>query len=207
MGRWEPDARGRLAQAAMELFHERGFPRTTVEDIAARAGLTERTFFRYFTDKREVLFWGSSALEKFLVASIDGAPKTTAPLDVVIAAVDAMSALFEARRPHSRKRQALIAAHQELQERELIKLASLASAVAAGLRKRGVAEPAASLCGEAGIAIFKVAFDAWVHDSAQQTLSHHIQEALGQLQLLMAPAPPAQPKAASTRKARTRLQR
>src|SRR5476651_1917711 len=86
MGRWEPNARGRLEQAAMELFQELGYARTTVEGIAARAGLTERTFFRYFTDKREVLFSGSADLERSIVEGIGGAPKTMAPLDVVAAA-------------------------------------------------------------------------------------------------------------------------
>ena len=77
MGRWEPDARGRLEQAALELFEERGYARTTVGDIASRAGLTERTFFRYFTDKREVLFSGSGAVESLMVESIAAAPATT----------------------------------------------------------------------------------------------------------------------------------
>ena len=62
MGRWEPDARGRLVKAAMELYGERGFEQTTVAEIAERAGLTERTFFRHFADKREVLFAGAGAL-------------------------------------------------------------------------------------------------------------------------------------------------
>src|ERR1700674_604105 len=87
VARWEPNARGRLEQAAMELFQELGYARTTVEGIAARAGLTERTFFRYFTDKREVLFSGSADLERFVVETIGGAPKTMAPLDAVAAAL------------------------------------------------------------------------------------------------------------------------
>src|SRR5438477_11303881 len=89
MGRWEPDARGRLEQAALELFQERGYARTTVEDIAARAGLTERTFFRYFTDKREVLFSGSAALETLLVETIRAAPPSVVPLAAVTAALGA----------------------------------------------------------------------------------------------------------------------
>jgi hypothetical protein len=60
MTRWEPNARGRLEQAALALYGERGFENTTVAEIAARAGLTERTFFRHFADKREVLFAGGA---------------------------------------------------------------------------------------------------------------------------------------------------
>ena len=79
MVRWEPDSRGRLAQAAMELYGERGFDQTTVADIAERAGLTERTFFRHFTDKREVLFSGAQALQDLLVTTVVGAPVSTTP--------------------------------------------------------------------------------------------------------------------------------
>ena len=98
MGRWEPDARGRLVKAAMELFQKRGYGRTTVEGIAARAGLTERTFFRYFTDKREVLFSGSKDLEKTLVDMIANAPKEAAPFDVVAEAFESAGANLQALR-------------------------------------------------------------------------------------------------------------
>src|SRR6204780_2664750 len=124
MSRWQPDARGRLEQAAMELYIERGFEQTTVAEIAKRAGLTERTFFRHFADKREVLFWGASALQKVIVDAIADAARTTAPLDTVAAALAAAAGMLQPRREYARERQALIAAHAELQERESIKLRS-----------------------------------------------------------------------------------
>lgn len=207
MGRWEPNARERLEQAAMELFQERGYARTTVEEIAARAGLTERTFFRYFADKREVLFWGASALEKVIVDAIAGAPKTAAPLEALTAALEATAPIFEQRRSYARARQALIAAHAELQERELIKLATLASAVAESLRKRGVADPAASLTAEAGIAIFKIAFERWVQDTEPQELPNHIRAALDELRAVTAGGstarPASRPQPAARRKPST----
>ena len=86
MSRWEPNARGRLEQAAAELFADRGYDQTTVADIAARAGLTERTFFRHFADKREVLFAGADALREQLVSTVAEAPRPLAPLDAAIAA-------------------------------------------------------------------------------------------------------------------------
>src|SRR5580693_4795724 len=98
MARWEPDARGRLEKAAMELFQERGYVRTTVEDIAARAGLTERTFFRYFADKREVLFSGAKELEKGIVDRIESARQDASPLDAVAAAFEAAAAELQDRR-------------------------------------------------------------------------------------------------------------
>lgn len=162
MTRWKPDARGRLEQAALELYAERGFDSTTVAEIAQRAGLTERTFFRYFSDKREVLFEGADLLRQVLVDAIAEAPGPSTPIEAVAIALDAAARLLEARRPFARRRQAIIAATPELQERELIKLASLAAGVAEALRRRGVEDPAASLAAEAGIAVFKVAFERWV---------------------------------------------
>src|SRR5271170_1047558 len=127
MGRWEPNARGRLVEAAMELYGERGYDETTVVEIAERAGLTERTFFRYFADKREVLFWRSDDLKAGMADAVLRAPKSARPIDAVALGLEAASAVFEGRRDYSRKRQAVITAHALLRERELIKLASLAS--------------------------------------------------------------------------------
>src|SRR6266404_3495471 len=95
MGRWEPNARGRLEQAAMELYRERGFDQTTVAEIAARAGLTERTFFRHYADKREVLFGGSEMLAERLVAAVAGAPDSATALDVVAIALEEVGALIQ----------------------------------------------------------------------------------------------------------------
>lgn len=188
MARWEPDARGRLEKAAMELFQERGYARTTVQEIAARAGLTERTFFRYFTDKREVLFSGSKDLEKAIVDIIASAPDGTPPLDVVATAFEAAGATLQERRNFSyvRARHALVIAHAELQERELIKLASLASAVTKALHARYVAEPGASLAAEAGIAVFKVGFERWVTGKKPRDLAEHIRAAMGALKAITA---------------------
>lgn len=168
-------------QAAWELFQKRGYARTTVEQIAARAGLTERTFFRYFTDKREVLFWGAAALQNAIVDAIANAADTASPLDAVAAALETAETVLPRVREYARTRQALIAAHAELRERELIKLTTLASAIAAALRGRGIAAPVASLTAEAGIAVFKVAFERWIGDPKPRELSHHIRAALDDL--------------------------
>jgi AcrR family transcriptional regulator len=186
MGRWEPNARGRLEQAAIKLYSERGFEQTTVAQIAKRAGLTERTFFRHFADKREVLFSGAGSLQELLVSAVADAPDSWAPIDAVGAALEAAGALFQERREFSRQRQTIIAANAELQERELIKLASLASAIADTLRRRGVAEPAASLTAEAGIAVFRIAFERWIDDTNQQDLPQVLRESLDELKAVTA---------------------
>jgi len=186
MGRWEPDARGRLERAALELYAERGFEQTTVAEIAERAGLTERTFFRHFADKREVLFAGGEVLRELLVGAVAGASDSVAPIEAVAAALEAAGALLQERREYARQRQAVIAANAGLRERELIKLASLASALAGALRLRGVTEPAASLTAEAGIAVFKIAFERWVGETSRQELPQLIRESFDELKAVTA---------------------
>ncbi|HWT93055.1 MAG TPA: TetR family transcriptional regulator [Solirubrobacteraceae bacterium] len=189
MSRWEPNARGRLEQAALDLFEERGFDQTTVEDIATRAGLTKRTFFRHFADKREVLFGGDpgSALREVFVTGLAAAPPDAAPLDAVAAALDAGADFFtEERRPFARRRQRVVGAHPELQERELVKLASISSALAEGLRERGVDEPAASLAAETGLAVFRVAFERWVAPGEERDLTALTRDSLATLRAVAA---------------------
>src|SRR5438094_10312856 len=110
MGRWEPDAKGRIAKAAMELYGQRGFDQTTVADIAERAGVTERTFFRYFADKREVLFDGANQLQGFVVDAIAAAPPDQTPMEVVADAFAGTASFMEERRDFARQRSAVIAA-------------------------------------------------------------------------------------------------
>ena len=184
MSRWEPNARGRLEQAALELYVERGFEQTTVAEIARRAGLTERTFFRHFADKREVLFWGAGALQELMVSSVASAPGSLAPIDAIAAALAAAGAALQERREHAMRRQAVIDANTGLQERELIKLAALASALAGALRGRGVKDPAASLAAEAGIAVFKIAFEGWISHPDGPGLPELITESLDELKLV-----------------------
>ena len=180
MGRWEPNPHGRLEQAALALYRERGFEQTTVAEIANRAGLTERTFFRHYADKREVLFGGSGRLQELMAAAVADAPESATPIDAVAAGVQAAATVIQDRE-FSKQRQAIIVANRELRERELIKLASLSSAFAEVLRQRGVKEPAASLAAEAGIAVFKVAFERWIDESNQTDLPQLIRESLAEL--------------------------
>lgn len=186
MSRWEPNPRGRLEQAALELYSERGFEQTTVVEIARRAGLTERTFFRHFVDKREVLFGGAGALQELLVSAVADAPDSLTPIDAVAAALEAAGAVLQERREFSQRRQTIIAANTELQERELIKLASLASAIADVLRRRGVKDPAASLAAEAGIAVFRIAFERWIEETNQQDFRQLFRDSLDELKAVTA---------------------
>ena len=187
MGRWEPNARGRLEKAALELYGERGYEQTTAAEIASRSGLTERTFFRHFADKREVLFAGAGELQDRLVAAVASVPGSVAPIDAVTGALGAVATVaLQERRTYARQRQAVIAANAELHERDLLKLAALASAIADALRLRGVADPAAALAAEAGIAVFKIAFDRWISEPGEPDFQSLIRESLGQLKAVTA---------------------
>ncbi|MEU2360362.1 TetR/AcrR family transcriptional regulator [Streptomyces noursei] len=188
MSRWEPNARGRLEQAALELYTERGYEQTTVAEIAKRAGLTERTFFRHFPDKREVLFAGSSSLQDLFVRTVSEAPDAAAPIDAVTGALEAAAAQFQDRFDHVSRRQAVIVANAELRERELIKLASLSGALTDTLRRRGVGEPTARLTAEAAVAVFKVAFERWIEEGGEGDLTHLIRELLAELKAVTAGA-------------------
>jgi len=186
MARWEPDAAGRLREAAMALYAERGYERTTVAEIADRAGVTARTFFRHFADKREVLFAGSEELERRMVEAVLAAPESAGPMDAVAAGVLASGEFFVDRREHSRRRQAVITATPELREREFIKMASLAAAFTDALRKRGVAPEIASLAAETGVAVFRVAFERWVADPQDTDITEIMRATLTDLSSLTA---------------------
>ena len=195
MGRWEPDAQGRLRRAALELYAERGFEQTTVADIAERAGVTERTYFRYFADKREVLFDPSRALETTVLSAIDAAPAATPPLEAVAAAMVATGAHL-ADRDYSRERASVIAANPSLQERELLKLSALSAGAAAALVRRGSSPVVASLAADAGVSIFRIGFERWVGTTGDETLGDCIADAFTELRTLSAGAPGDQPPAA-----------
>ena len=189
MGRWQPDAQGRMIAAALELFAERGFEQTTAGDIAEKAGVTERTFFRHFADKREVLFDGSAVLQQHLVDAVAQAPAGLAPIDVVGHAFADAATLLEERRDHARTRAAVIAATTALQERELLKMAALASAVTVALRARGVADPAAALAAQAGVSAFSIGFELWVADPSSADLATRVRETLEQLRAVSVGGP------------------
>ena len=164
MGRTEADARARLQQAALTLFRDKGYEQTTAAQIAAEAGVTERTFFRYFADKREVLFGGEPILRAALLEAIAGAPAGLGALDLLFYAFRSVETLLENNRAFSEPRQAIIAAHPALRERETAKLAALTDALAGGLRARGIEALPAALAAPAGMAAFAQATVAWIED-------------------------------------------
>jgi AcrR family transcriptional regulator len=189
--RWEPNARGRLEQAAMDLYRERGFDQTTAAQIAERAGLTERTFFRHFADKREILFAGAGELQQTVITAVASAPDSATPIEAAFAGIEAAGAALEEHRGRrfARQRQSIIAASAELRERELHKLSALAAAIAETLRERGVGDPGASILADVTIAIFRSSFERWVSQSGAQELPELMRESLAELRALAAEVP------------------
>ncbi|WP_028933347.1 TetR family transcriptional regulator [Pseudonocardia spinosispora] len=189
MGRWEPNASGRLREAALELYVERGFDNTTVAEIADRAGLTARTFFRHFADKREVLFAGSNTLLERLRGALDEAPDVASPMEAAVAALGTASAELTQHRDYARRRQSVITANAELRERELVKMATLSTTITTSLGAKGVPEADAHMAAEVAIAVFRVAFERWLTDQPERPLTEVIDESLLHLRALAAPAP------------------
>ena len=172
--------------AAIELFDEQGYEATTVAEIAERAGLTKRTFFRYFSDKREVLFSGSHELQRLWLEGVAAAPADATPLAVVVSGLDPVAEMFTERHEFARIRAGIIEANPELQERELIKLQNLAGAIKAALVERGVSANAAILAAQAGVTVFHVAFGHWVEQDDPTAFRRLMDESLQELRSVTA---------------------
>lgn len=185
MARWTSDTRARLEQAAVELYLERGFEATTVADIAGRVGLTERTFFRHFADKREVLFGDAHLFQDAVVQVAATALASAAPLEAVIQGFETVGVFFQAQAERSRLRQSIIDATPELQARELIKLSALAAALTRTLHQRGISGPAASLAAEVGIVVFKRAFERCIDPANTQPWAELVRVALEELRAVI----------------------
>jgi len=187
MVRWEPGARGRLTQAALDLYAEKGFEQTTVDDIAERAGVTQRTFFRHFADKREVLFDGSSALLDALRRTIAELPDVSSPAAAAEEAfAQAAAELDERPEGFVRRRAAVIAATPALQERELLKLTTMTATVRDALVERGVPALAAELAGELGTTAFRVGFARWAERDGTGSVVPLVRESFAALRGLAA---------------------
>lgn len=183
MARWQGGAAERLKEAALTLFQSHGYDGTTVAEIAAAAGVTERTFFRHFADKREVLFFDQNAFEGVFLAAL---PASGAPMELVTAVLAGAASLFpDERRPWSRARQAVIVGNVALQERELLKMSLLAVALTRALTERGIDPVDAALAAEAGVAVFRTAFAAWIADGEERPFPEIQTEILNRLRALL----------------------
>ncbi|GAB7070996.1 TetR family transcriptional regulator [Mycobacterium hodleri] len=164
MPRWEHGSEGRLKQAAMELFDEQGFENTSAVQIAERARVTTRTFFRYFSDKQSILFVDADLLRTELLRGIHDAPDVTEPLGVVTRALVEFDWEGLGPKESQRRRDAMITSTPELLERELNKQQQMGDAFGDALRQRGVEPQAAELAARVGIQVFQTAYRRWLAD-------------------------------------------
>jgi AcrR family transcriptional regulator len=189
MPRWESDAQGRLERAALELFESQGFERTSVAQIAGAAGLKERSFYRYFPDKREVLFAGDE-LEAYLVAQFEATDPDLTPIEALLTALGTAEEIFRPRE-FLLRRGRVIAANPALAERELIKLSSIADALAPAIERRGVEPDKARLIIDVVLAIHRHALPRWLA-KPNTTLSQLMAQSAAELrEAVMPPAPRA----------------
>ena len=199
MPRWDPRAKDRLRNAALELYLEHGYENVTVAQITERAGLTRRTFSRYFTDKRDVLFAGSEQLPGALADAVVQADGTLPPFGALLAALADIGELLARQVPHASQRRAVITASPELQERERTKFAAVAGALAGALQQRGEAESSARLLAQVGAAIFQTAFERWTDQPEHAGFPACVREAATELASSLGAADiPALPNRART---------
>ena len=186
------DARRRLREAAVELFDERGYDATTTAEIAAKAGVTERTFFRHFPDKREALFDGEEAFGAALSAGVAAAPEGLDAMGALLWAFRSVEQVLEDNRRFSEPRQKVIARTPALQERVLTKSAGLTKALSSALRRRGIEDGLAAFAAQVGMAAFNHAANAWFEDPAPG-LDGHLTRAFEKLHELSATLPAGRP--------------
>jgi AcrR family transcriptional regulator len=187
VSRWQPEARERLERAALELFVEQGFAETTVPQITARAGLTTRTFFRHFADKREVLFAGEEEYPEQVAKMMAEAPPALGPMALIADGLGTVAATrFEGRRDYLRTRRAVVQANDGLRERELRKMAGLAEAMTEGFRKRGVDELTSTVAAHLAVTAFGVAIGRWLDQEGERPLADFLHETLAALRTVTA---------------------
>jgi len=187
VSRWAPDARERLETAALDLFVEHGYEETTVAQIADRAGLNRATFFRHFTEKREVLFGGEDMLTGLFADAIRAAATEVTLTECLRAAFAATEvAMTPQQRVKAAKRVLVVAANSELQERGLLKQARIARSITAALRERGADELTARLGAEVGMLAFRIAVERWMAADGDQPFPFHAAAALSDLQARLA---------------------
>jgi AcrR family transcriptional regulator len=186
MGRWEPDARDRLERAALDLFTERGFDQVTVPEITARAGLTTRTFFRHFADKREVLFADADQMPARAAELVLRSPSGLSPIDVVLHGLNELASVFQDRRDVLIRRKAVVDGNDGLRERELRKMESLVNAITEAFCQRGTDPITAAVIAETAVGVVKVALRRWIDSDGRHPLNEIMTDGMVRLRKALA---------------------
>jgi AcrR family transcriptional regulator len=154
-----------LRQAALELFAAQGFDATTTEEIAERAGVSVRTFFRYFPTKELVLFHGRYDFMQTFATGLQAQPESVSDVEAMRAAFLASSPGFADRRKALRLYERAVASSHTLRGREQIlqfdDIHTIAEAIG---RRRGDAQPdeACALLAAIGLLTYRRALGRWL---------------------------------------------
>ncbi|KAA0921356.1 TetR/AcrR family transcriptional regulator [Streptomyces apricus] len=186
MARWDPGAEQRLKRAALELFLERGYDHVTVTHIAERAGLTRRSYFRYFPDKREVLFAGSERLPPALAEAVLAAHPDAAPLAAALNAFARVGAQLAVQVDGAAERRAVIDASPELQERERTKAVAITEAIRDALKQRQVKPETAELVAQLATMVFGNAFRHWIESKGHASFGSCLHAVTDELRVTLA---------------------
>jgi AcrR family transcriptional regulator len=173
MPRSGKEARERLVRAALDLFFERGFDHVTAAEIAERAGVTERTYFRHFPDKREVLFDGERRLTEWVTEALASVPADVALWPAMRRTVDLIVPPLEANRANSDRLAAIVAATPALRERAVSKEARLVAVIAELLVGRGASADEATLVARTAWGVLAHAIGTW-RATPGTTLQGHV---------------------------------
>ena len=193
MPRWKHGSKERLKLAAMDLFEEQGFQNTSAVQIAKRARLTTRTFFRYFPDKQAILFDDADALCATLVGEVLRMTDQSGPLLAVTRALTAFDWLSLAPRESQRRRYEMIASNPDLLERELIKQQQMVDGFTSALRAGGVDPPTADLAARVGVQVFQSAYRQWLATDQDADLAMAVETAMSNLSAIVAGSPSTSP--------------
>jgi AcrR family transcriptional regulator len=205
MPRWDPRAQDRLRDAALELFLEHGYENVTVAQITERAGLTRRTFSRYFADKRDVLFAGSEQLPPALAEAVRQADGALSPFEALLTALAEVGGRLAGQvMPHAAQRRAIVRGSPELQERARTKSAAVTDALAGALRERGATESGSRMLGQVGSAIFQAAFERWTDQPGQASFPAFVREAAAELAASLEGSMPCEQSSSPARTSRSR---
>lgn len=197
MARWAPDTRDRLRAAALALFVERGFDATTVTDIVERAGVTRRTFFRHFGDKREVFFAGDE-IPRLAASMLAATPADLSPFAVAWTGFLTLATeRFEPRRTEIVAARRLIAAEPALRERDLQKQADLREVLIEGYRDRGVDALRARVVAGVAVELWQTALEQWATDDAGGSLEDHLDRVRAEMAAVLGGDVAAQPRPAA----------
>jgi AcrR family transcriptional regulator len=193
VARWEPNARERLERAALDLFARNGFAATTVPQIAEHAGLTTRTFYRHFADKREVLFGDEDVMVRRVEALVAEGIAGRTPLDFVeFALVRVAEEVFADRFDQLRAMRPVVEDDPGLQERELRKRLVMTSALAEALRRNGYDADEADVVANLATTALGLALQRWLATDPPGPLVDHVRTVMAAVRAVTRlPAPEA----------------